>query len=253
MISLRRLEEELVSTGLYIIGTDTEVGKTAVAAGVMYLLMSNNINAAYFKPVASGEVQVDGKRMPADAAFVKAVSGFQGNLDDVTPFAYSDEVSPHLAARRAHRPIDRQKIYQALDALKKQYDVIIGEAAGGLAVPLDDDGYMQHDLIRALGFPCLLVARAGLGTINHTLLTLRVANEVGLNVRGIVISGSKNSELEQDNVSMIRKLGGIEHVFVLPAIEPLSAASPSALRKAVDHVFRIDTLTALMGPIESYV
>ena len=238
-----------MSAGLYIIGTDTEVGKTVVAAGMMHLLIKKNVNAAYFKPVASGEVIVDGLRQPADAAFVKTVSGFAGNIQDVTPFSYPDEVAPHLAARLAQRPIDRRQIAWALDALKKQYEVIIGEAAGGLAVPLDDDGFMQYELIRSLGFSCLLVARAGLGTINHTLLTLRVARDVGLRVKGIVINGSEGSSLEQDNIAMIRKMGGVDDVFVLPAIQPLCTTSPFALHNAFENTFRIEKMMSMMDPL----
>jgi len=241
---------EILSRGIYIIGTDTEVGKTVVSAGLLHLLIKNNIRAAYFKPVASGEVEVEGRPTPADAAFVQAVSGFAEDIQDVTPFSFSDEVAPHLAARLAQRPIDQQRIVEALDALKKKYEVIIGEAAGGLAVPLDDDGFfMQYDLIRSLDFSCLLVARAGLGTINHTLLTLRAARGAGLRVKGIVVNGSGGSLLEQDNIAMIQKLGGLDDVFVLPAITPFCTAPPSALHRAYENAFNIEKLLSLMDPL----
>lgn len=164
-----------MTKGLFIIGTDTEVGKTVVAAGILYLLLKKGYRAAYFKPVASGTMMDGGRRMPADAAFVFAASGFREDVTVVTPFSFSPEVSPHLAARMTGRAIDREIILRALSALKDRYDVIVGEGAGGLLVPLNDEGWLQEKLIRDMGFSCLLVSRAGLGTINATLLTLRGA------------------------------------------------------------------------------
>jgi len=150
-----------VSRGIYIIGTDTEAGKTVVCAGLMYLLAGKGINAAYYKPVASGEVLRDGLTVPGDAAFVCHVSGFDLEMKRISPFSFTDAVAPHLAARHAGRRITPDRIREGLDFLKARYDVIVAEAAGGLAVPLDDDGYMQHELIREMGLSCLLVTRAG--------------------------------------------------------------------------------------------
>jgi dethiobiotin synthetase len=192
------------------------VGKTAVAAGLMRLLLKNRFRAGYFKPVASGMTVVDGVAVSVDAAFVKVVSGFAGEPQQVTPFVYSDAVSPHLASRLAGRPIDRNVIRKSLDELKTRYDFIVAEGAGGLAVPLNDDGFMQYDLIRELNFPCLLVARAGLGTINHTLLTLGFAKSAGLNVRGIIMNSMGDSPIERDNVETIKKMSGVQAVFTLP-------------------------------------
>ncbi len=120
------------------------------------------------------------------------------------------------------RAIDREIILRALSALKDRYDVIVGEGGGGLLVPLNDEGWLQEKLIRDMGFSCLLVSRAGLGTINATLLTLRGARAAGLNVKGIVISGAGDSLIEQDNIAMIKKLSGIESIFVVPRISGLS-------------------------------
>ncbi len=207
-----------MSKGIFIIGTDTEVGKTVVSAGLMRLLLKKGRKAAYFKPVASGEVNQGGLPVPGDAAFVCAVSGFHEDMKKVTPFSFADSVAPHLAARLAGRRIDRAIIRESLEELKSRYDVIIGEAAGGLAVPMDEDGFMQYELIRELNFPCLLVARAGLGTINHTLLTLRFAENVGLKIKGIIVNRAGETMIELDNIEMIKKLSGNRPVFILPAM-----------------------------------
>ncbi len=234
--------------GLYIIGTDTGVGKTLVAAGLMRLLLGRGLRAAYFKPVASGVTCINGACLPADAAFVRAVSGFNEDFDRISPFSYEDEVAPHLAARLSGRPIRIDKIRQSLAWLQERYDIIIAEGAGGLMVPLSDEGRMQYDLIRQLGFSCLLVARAGLGTINHTLLTLRVARSEGLTVKGLVISGAGETPVEKDNIAMLARLSGIEAIFVLPKIDP---DDRQGLSQAFESTFDISGIEKLLAAIGS--
>jgi dethiobiotin synthetase len=205
-----------MAKGIYIIGTDTEVGKTVVAAGIMATLLKSNTPAAYFKPVSSGWVEVNGSFHPADAFFVKQFSGFKEEEQIVSPFSYREEVAPHFAARREGKPVSLEVIKDRYRYLKRTYEVIIGEGAGGLAVPLNDEGYMQYSLIRELGFSCALVARAGLGTINHTLLTVRLAREEGLQITSIFINRYTDSPLERENMAVIRALSGVEHIFVVP-------------------------------------
>lgn len=240
-----------MSKGIFIIGTDTDVGKTIVSAGLMHLLLQKPVRAAYFKPVASGCVDVNGVLEPADAAFVTAVSGFTEDIKQVSPFFFVDSVAPHLAARISGRCIDTAVIRKCLEDLKKKYDIIIAEGAGGLMVPLGDEGPMQYELIRELGFSCLLVARAGLGTINHTLLTLRVARDAGLKVKGIVINGAGNSLIEQDNIAMIQKFAGVEAVFVVPQIENIVAEKREAgnLHNIFEQAISINDIIALMDKI----
>ena len=206
-----------MSKGIFIIGTDTEVGKTVVSAGLMHLLL-DKYNAAYFKPVASGQVMLGGSYQSTDASFVKTVSGFAEDPKNITPFFFKNAVAPHFAARLEGRSIDLAIIKDTLQYLKNSYEMIIAEGVGGLAVPLNDQGFMQHDLIRELGFPCLLVTRTGLGTINHTLLTLRFAQSAGLTIKGIVLNGNGQTPVEIDNIETIRKLSGIPAIFTLPAL-----------------------------------
>jgi dethiobiotin synthetase len=207
-----------MSKGIYIIGTDTEVGKTVVSAGLMHLLLSNKYKAAYFKPVASGQVLLNCAYQSTDASFIKTVSGFAEDQKNITPFSFKNAVAPHLASRLEGRSIKPAVIKDILQYLKNHYDWIIAEGAGGLIVPLDDQGFMQYDLIRELRFPCLLVCRTGLGTINHTLLTLRFAQSAGLTIKGIVMNGNGQTQAETDNIETIRKLSGIPAIFTIPAL-----------------------------------
>lgn len=240
-----------MSRGIFIIGTDTGVGKTLISAGLLYLLLKNKYRAAYFKPVASGEVEICGAKASADGAFVGIVSGFTERPDRVAPFAFADAVAPHLAARIASRRIDPAVIQKSLNELKDRYDIIVAEGAGGLAVPLNDEGYMQYDLIRELGFSCLLVARAGLGTINHTLLTLSFARNVGLTIKGIMISGAGQTLVEQDNIAMIKKLAGIEAIFTLPAVSAVDTEKlqQGDLKDAFEQTIHLDDMVALMETV----
>lgn len=241
-----------MSRGIFIIGTDTDVGKTVVSAGLMNLLLKNQLRAAYFKPVASGEVDWEGAKAPADAAFVRAVSGFSEPFANVSPFSFADAVAPHLAARLAGTRIDPTLVRKHLLDLTSRYEIIVAEGAGGLAIPLDDEGgWMQYELIRDLNFPCLLVARAGLGTINHTLLTLRLAKSVGLRVKGVVVNRAGDSLMERDNIGMIKKLAGSGPVFTLPEVRGLNPEKlqPGELGSNFEKSISLTDVLALMERI----
>jgi dethiobiotin synthetase len=237
--------------GIFIIGTDTEVGKTVVSAGLMHLLLGNKYNAAYFKPVASGEVMLGGSYQSTDASFVKTVSGFAEDPKNITPFSFKNAIAPHFAARLEGRSIDLAIIKDILQYLKNSYEMIIAEGVGGLAVPLNDQGFMQHDLIRELGFPCLLVARTGLGTINHTMLTLRFAQSAGLTIKGIVMNGHGQTPTETDNIETIRKFSGIPAIFTLPALAGVDTEKlqPGNIRDVFESTIDINEIIGLMERI----
>ena len=240
-----------MSKGIYIIGTDTGVGKTVVSAGLMHLLLAEKHPSAYFKPVASGAVVINGVTKSIDAVFVRTASGFIEEGENITPFVFKNEMAPHLASRLEQMPIDVGLIKDRLQYLKGRYEWIIAEGAGGLAVPLNDEGYMQYDLIRELGFSCLLVARAGLGTINHTLLTIHFASSAGLKIKGIIINGSTQSLLERDNVETIAKLAGVSAIITLPALTGVDTEKGQTgnLKEVFKKSIVIDEIIAMMDTI----
>ena len=237
-----------MSKGLWIIGTDTEVGKTVVAAGLMDLLLRKQYRAAYFKPIASGMTHIGGMSRSLDACFVKTVSGFDEEEHRITPFAFKNAVAPHLASRMENRPIDAVVIKEAFQYLRERYDIIIGEGAGGLAVPLNQTGYMQYDLIRDLGFSCLLVARTGLGTINHTLLTLRYAQSLGICVKAVFLNGYTGSEMERDNRAMLTQLVGSMPFFTIPACAGVDSEQMRTgnLKEIFTEAVRIEEVVGFM-------
>lgn len=235
-----------MSCGIYIIGTDTDVGKTAVAAGLMHLFLASGHRAAYFKPVASGLTKMNGIDISTDAAFVRLVSGFDEPPGLITPFAFSEPVAPHLAARLACRSIERGIIQEKLDDLQSRYAVIIAEGAGGLAVPLNDNGLMQTDVISAAGFPCLLVARSGLGTINHTLLTLTYAEKAGIRICGVLFNRFGNSLLERNNLATIQRLSGIKAIFTFPDLPADEGSQAQQIRQYVLRRINLNNIKMLM-------
>lgn len=204
--------------GIYIIGTDTDIGKTVVSAGLMHLLLSKGYNACYFKPVSSGGTETVKGFLSHDVSFVKAASGLSEADDNINLFRYKTPVSPHLVANIEKKPIYLNVILDKFKELKSKYDYITVEGCGGLAVPLTDNGYMQYHMIKELGIGCILVSRTTIGTINHTLLTLAFAEKVGISVHGVIFNGFSGSDVEQDNIAIIEKLTGTPVFGVIPQI-----------------------------------
>jgi len=237
--------------GIYIVGTDTEVGKTVVSAGLMHLMLAQKYRSSYFKPVASGAIVINGITEAIDAVFVRTASGFSEEPGNITPFVFKNEVSPHLAARLEQMPIDVGVIKDRFQHLKECYEWIIAEGAGGLAVPLNDEGYMQYDLIKELGFSCLLVANAGLGSINHTLLSVHFARSVGLKIKGIIINGSTRSLLETDNAETITVLAGVPAVITIPALRGVDTEKCQIgnLKEVFEKSIVIDQIMAEMDEL----
>jgi dethiobiotin synthetase len=207
-----------MAKGIFITGTDTGVGKTVVAAGIVGALRSNSYNACYFKPVLSGAGCQDGRLSPGDTLFVKQFAGLAEDNQNITPYIFQTPVSPHLASEIENRPVDTGIIKAKYEGLKAKYDYIVAEGCGGLAVPLRRDGYMLSDLISDLGMSCLLVARATLGTVNHTLLSVNYAQSRGLRIKGIIVSGYGGGICEADNLKIIQHLSGLPVLAVLPLL-----------------------------------
>lgn len=208
-----------MNKGIFIIGTDTDVGKTVVSAGLMHLLRKNNYNACYFKPVLSGALDDFSGLIPGDTRFVKTVAQLEESLDTMTPYQFRTPVSPHLASQIEDTPIQVSVIKDRYHNLCKKYPYMLVEGAGGLAVPLTEDGYMLYSLVQDLDLPVIIVARAGLGTINHTVLTVRYAQSLGIKVKGIIINGYDATNIcHPDNKKTIEKLTKLPILGLVPSL-----------------------------------
>jgi len=237
-----------LTKGICIIGTDTGVGKTVVTAGLMHVLLSEGHKACYFKPVSSGMVSVGGAPVSTDVCFVKTASGLEEDARFINPFSFETPVSPHLASRIENRAVDTGVIKERLQLLKSRYDYIVAEGCGGIAVPLRDDGYMLRRLIQELGCACVLVARTGLGTINHTLLTVSYAQSRGIAIEGIIMNGYTRSPLEDDNIETIRKLAGLPVLCAVPALEGVDVdrRETGNLRNVFGRIMTAETIIQAM-------
>ena len=192
--------------GVFIIGTDTEIGKTVVAAGLAGTLKLEGVNVGVMKPVATGGVRRNGKLISSDALFMSAAVDLPVEPELVNPYSYEVPAAP-LVAARGHEPVNLEVIRERFDTLCERHEVVVVEGVGGLMVPLSEN-LMVSDLVRALNLPVLVVARAGLGTINHSLLTIRCARADGLDVIGFVMNRPGSAGLvERTNPAIVSKYG----------------------------------------------
>jgi dethiobiotin synthetase len=176
-----------MSRGIFVTGTDTGVGKSIVAATLARLLRMNGVSVGVMKPVTSGCREENGQLVSDDALLLCQAAGIALS-EDVAPYRLREALAPADAARLDGVRIDFSIIKASFDRLASLYQYVIVEGAGGLMVPLSG-GLLVADLARELGLPLLAVARPGLGTINHTVLTCFSAQQLGLRVAGVIING----------------------------------------------------------------
>lgn len=175
-----------MSTGIFITGTDTGVGKTIVSAVLARLLRMRGLNVGVMKPVTSGCREEAGRLVSDDALLLCQAAGVECS-EDAAPYLLREPVAPAEAARQEGVVVDFARIRASFDRLATAHDFVIVEGAGGLMVPLAG-GLLVADLARQLDLPLLVVARPDLGTINHTVLTCFAAQQMGLKVAGVVIN-----------------------------------------------------------------
>jgi dethiobiotin synthetase len=221
--------------GLFVTGTDTGVGKTALTAALVAAIAAAGEPVRTHKPVVTGldEHPGDGADWPHDHELLAALAGM--TPEEVAPLRYGAAASPHLAARLAGERIDRSRLLAAARAAcanaAEANATLIVEGVGGLLVPLADD-FSVCDLARELALPLLIAARPGVGTINHTLLTLHAARAAGLEVRAVVMTpwAPEPDALELSNRETVERLGEIE----VQTLGYIASPEPEALARAGD-------------------
>ena len=210
---------------LFITGTDTGVGKTALTAALLTEARRQGLNAAPLKPVQTGCLRVGSRLIAPDIEFCLAAAGWapsDAEADALCPCKLEPACSPHLAAERSGTVVDIDSLLAAYRALRPRYDLLLVEGAGGALVPLRED-YLMLDLMRDMGLPVLVAARAGLGTINHTLLTVRELQRAGLDVFGVVLIARQPSDqdIAYSNASAIERHGGVRVLAHMPFFQSL--------------------------------
>jgi len=211
--------------GLFITGTDTGAGKSYLTAALAAAMVASNIDVVVRKPLLTGldDAATDGTWLDHDLLSA-AVDGAE-SAEVISPVRFGPAVSPHLAAEQAGAVIDVPAITQGLRELAgSDGRTLLVEGIGGLLVPITRSDSVA-DLAVALGFPVVIAARPGLGTISHCLLTLEAARARGLDVRAVVFGPwpQAPSEIESDNLKTVAELGNVT-VATLPAVNAITHA-----------------------------
>jgi dethiobiotin synthetase len=212
--------------GLFVTGTDTGVGKSVLAAAVCAALVEGGERVAAFKPVVTGLDEPAGD-WPADHELLAQAAGDVQAPAAVAPYRFGPAVAPHYAAELAGATVEPRHLVEAARGAAAG-GILVAEGVGGLLVPLTP-GYLVRDFALDLELPLLVAARTGLGTINHTLLTVEAARAAGLTVAGIVMTPwpERPEPIQLSNVETVSRLSGVE-VSGLPRTTPERLAQAGA-------------------------
>ena len=220
---------------LFVTGTGTDIGKTYVTGLIVKCLRDAGFAAGYYKAALSGaEVAADGTLLPGDALHVARVAELDA-ADVTVSYVYRDAVSPHLAAQIEHRPMDFAKVEQDYRRAKERTDYLTVEGSGGIICPLRWDGdehVVLDDLAVRLGLAALVVADAGLGTINAAVLTAEHLRARGIPLRGFIFNNWQGGLMQEDNVRMVEEITGARVLACVPhgaAELPMRADALAAL------------------------
>ena len=202
-----------MSKGLFITGTGTDLGKTYIAGLIVNKLADAKQSAAYYKAAMSGnDRRADGSLIPGDALFVQKTAGISQPLEEMCPYVYEHAYSPHLASRIEGHPVQMDVVKAGYYKVCSAYDFVTMEGSGGILCPIcfDEAKIQLEDVIRELHLPSILIADAGLGTINSVVLTVEYMKAKNLPVKGIIYNHYHgNDVMEDDNIFMCEYMTGL--------------------------------------------
>jgi dethiobiotin synthetase len=205
----------MTASGIFVSGTDTGVGKTVVACALVRAMIRRGLDVGVMKPIETGV----GAEGPLDAQALRSAAAATEPLEEICPQTFALPAAPTVAAASEGRAVEMKPIRETFARLRARHEWLVVEGAGGLLVPAARDLSMA-DLSRELGLPLLIVGRAALGTINHTLLTLEAAEARSLPVAGVVIShsGGRLSAADAANLEALRDALGAILVGEIPPL-----------------------------------
>lgn len=205
--------------GIFLSGTSTEIGKTVVSSILCKILTDSNIKTAYYKPVQTGAVFVNNNLVSTDCRFVERVAGELCSTH--TSYLFKKPASPHFASRLEKKEISLNKIISDYNNIKEKNDIIITEGAGGLYVPLNDDGDLIVDIAAKLKLNMILAAPAGLGTINHVSLSYIFAKQKKIKISSVLLLYYKEepTDIEIENRKVLKKILNIDSIYLIPAVK----------------------------------
>lgn len=202
-----------MSKALFITGTGTDIGKTYVAGLIVKKIAEAGKSAAYYKAAMSGNNRrADGSLIPGDALFVKQTSGIQQPIAEMCPYIYENAYSPHLASRIEGHPVKMSVVKEGYEKVCEKYEYVTMEGSGGILCPIcfDEEKIQLEDVIKELGLSCIIVADAGLGTINSVVLTVEYMKAHNIIVKGIIFNNyHPGNVMEDDNIFMCEYMTGL--------------------------------------------
>ena len=202
-----------MSRNLFVTGTGTEIGKTYAAGLIVKTLHEAGMDVAYYKAAMSGnDRRPDGTLIPGDALFVKEFAHIPQSLASMCPYVYEHAVSPHLASRLEGNPVRMEVVEETFQAVSQAHDYVVVEGSGGITCPIgyDDERIQLEDIVRQLNLPSVMIADAGLGTINGVVLTYEYMKQKGLPLRGIIFNHFHEDDvMEEDNRYMCEAMTGL--------------------------------------------
>jgi len=224
--------------GLFITGTDTNVGKTVIAGAIARSIHLQGKRVAVCKPAATGCPRRREGLVSEDAEYLAACAESRHPLDLVCPQRYAEPLAPAVAAERSAQPLDWSSIDRSIKIMADDSDVLIVEGVGGVLVPMDAK-HTVLDMIRWLKLPVVVVARAQLGTLNHTLLTLNALRQINADIAGVVINrypADHAGIAEETNPRALEKWGKVPVLCVVPesGVGPPAPAGIMSPIQAVD-------------------
>lgn len=217
-----------MSKGLFITGTDTDIGKTYVTALIVKTMREAGYDTGYYKAAISGAPTV----AASDAGFVNQFAHIGEEEDMILSYLYQHAVSPHLAAKLEGHPLEKDVILKAWEKVTAKYPYVTMEGSGGIVCPIRHDEkavYYLEDIISWLHLPVLVVADAGLGTINHVVLTCEYIKHRHIPIQGIILNNWKGGVMEEDNVKMIEEITGVKVIAKVQKGDEVLHCDPKVL------------------------
>jgi dethiobiotin synthetase len=224
--------------GIFVTATDTGVGKTVITGGLALALAARGLSVGVSKPVQSGARADDPE---GDAMLLKRWTGVSEPAEEIAPFSFSAPLAPMVAAELEGRSLDICDVVAGPRRIAERYEAVIVEGAGGLMVPVGD-AWSIGDLAVMLRLPILIVARAGLGTVNHTALTVFAAQSLGLEVLGVVLNGPRD-ESSETNARLIERLTAVSVLGETPWLD--GELTPERLEALVEEHVEVDRIVEL--------
>lgn len=211
--------------GLFVTATDTGVGKTVITCAIAWALRKQGLAVGVCKPFASGCRQEREGLVNDDALALAHFADCRQPLDVICPIRFAQPLAPAVAAQLAGAPPDYSLLARSLERLNAAHDVLLIEGVGGLLVPLDEK-HTVLDLVAALGYPVVVVTRAGLGTLNHTAMTVTLLRQAGCEVAGLVVNGYESDPACHEDPSMATNSDWLTKMNRTPILATVAACPP---------------------------